>query len=132
MCYPRLVITDPTLAPTLGNTMSQTITAKGASGTVTFDGSVVTITRGHLDFAGKGSKTIPLRHITSVQMKRPGLLSAGYLQLTLGGTSEVRHEVHSLLRLDAAKDENTVVFGRKKTREFEALVEAVNAALASA
>jgi hypothetical protein len=53
--------------------MSETVTAKGKTGEVSFDGRFVTITRTRalaMLTVGRGEKRIPIRSITAVQWIR--------------------------------------------------------------
>lgn len=105
--------------------------AEGHGGQVQFDGTAVTITRrGFLARAtrGKGDKRIPLRAITAVQWKPAGPMVNGYIQFTIGGGNEVRSRM-GRQTLDAAHDENSVLFTRKQQPDFERLRAAVEAAL---
>lgn len=55
----------------------------------------------------KGEKTIPLKSITSVQIKKPGLTN-GYIQFSLPGGNESKGGVFK-----ATQDENTIMFSKK-------------------
>lgn len=109
----------------------ETITAKGHNGTVTFDGRMVTITRTGLGrvTSGKGSKSIPLRQITGVQLKPAGILVNGYIAFTIPGGLEKQSRMGSATS-SAVRDENSVVFTRAQASQFEAFHAAVNSALA--
>lgn len=61
---------------------------------------------GALNKGAKGTKTIPISSITSIQIKKPGMPS-GYIQFSLPGGIENRNGIH-----DALKDENSVVFAQ--------------------
>lgn len=52
----------------------------------------------------KGDKTIPLKNITSVQLKKPGLTS-GYIQFGVLGSIENKGGIFG-----ATQDENTIMF----------------------
>lgn len=104
---------------------------QGHTGTVLFDGDFVTITRaGFLARAtvGKGEKRIALTSITAVQWKPAGGMTNGFIQFTLGGGSEVRSRFGTQT-VDAANDENSVVFTKKQMPSFEALRQEVEAAI---
>lgn len=105
--------------------------AKGVAATVEFDGQAVTITRGALSPQGRGTKTIPLRHITAVQFKPAGMLSKGFIAFTIGGGDERRSRV-GRQAFDTINDENAVAFGSKAKADFQALADAVNAAIRQA
>ncbi len=61
----------------------------------------------------QGDKTIPIRNITAVQLKAPGL-TTGYLQLSLNGRDTPGGAYA------AVKDENTVLFSGSQHKIFEA------------
>lgn len=85
---------------------------KGHNGTISFDGTVVTIARtGFMARAtiGKGEKRIPVRQITAVQFKPAGVLMNGYIAFTIGGGNEQRSRFGAQT-YQAAQDENAVVF----------------------
>lgn len=113
--------------------MSETVTANGRNGQVTFDGKTVTIAReGAAARAshGRGEKSIPVRQITAVQFKPNALTTVGFIQFTIPG-DESRRVSKGRRTMDAAKDENAVLFSRKAEPEFVALRDAVRAAIAS-
>ncbi len=60
----------------------------------------------------RGEKVIPYRHITAVQLKKPGM-TIGYLQITVAGGNEGKRGAREALR-----DENSIAFA-KNTAEFE-------------
>lgn len=78
---------------------------------ITCDNDKITITRkGSLNFMNqgiKGAKTIPLKSVTSIQIKRPGMTN-GYIQFGVLGGLESRAGV-----FNATQDENTVMFSKK-------------------
>ena len=107
-------------------------TAKGHSGTVTFDGQFVTITReGLLARAthGKGEKKIPIRSISAVQWKEPGALVNGFIQFTLLGGTEVTAR-HGNRTISAGNDENSVVITKPQAAAMRAVKDEIEAALA--
>jgi len=65
-----------------------------------------------------------VRSITSIQYKRPDFFSNGYLQVGFSGGDEAKRGI-----LQAAQDENTVLFKRGQQAEFERLAEAIRARL---
>lgn len=110
-----------------------TVTAKGHNGTVTFDGTFVTITRrGALArlTVGKGEKRFPVRNITSVQWKPPGAMVNGYIEFSLGGGNEAR-SAFGRQSIDASRNENAVMVTRRQRDDFLALREAVETAMAA-
>jgi hypothetical protein len=104
--------------------MTQThIEARGQSGTVIFDGMVVTIDRNNLiarATVGKGIKQIAIGSVSAVQWKPAGWLVNGYLELTLSGGQEVRSRAGRSTR-DAGRSENAVTFTRGQMPAFERL-----------
>lgn len=113
--------------------MTTPIEAKGQSGTVVFDGSLITLRRdGFLARAvvGKGTKMIPVSQVVAVQLKPAGALVNGYIQFTIPGGNEIRSQT-GRATFDAGKDENSVVFTRKQSPAFQALHDAVMAAIAA-
>jgi Domain of unknown function (DUF4429)/Protein of unknown function (DUF2510) len=106
--------------------------AKGVNGTISFDGTTVTIDRKGFfgrTTIGKGTKSIPVRSITAVQWKPAGL-TAGAIQLTLSGGTEVRSRFGRQAR-DAMNDENSVAFHRHRQSDFERVRDAVQEAIAA-
>ena len=100
--------------------------AQGYNGQVRFDGETVFIERkGFMarSLGGKGSKSLPIRHITAVHWKAPSSMFRGFIQFTVGGSAESG---------DPMKDENTVVVSRRHREEFEVLRDAVEAAISTA
>jgi len=109
------------------------ITAKGVNGTVSFDGRMVTITHsgvlGRMT-AGKGEKRIPVSSIAGVEWKPPGLGVRGFLRLTVPGGIERTSRVGKRTQ-DAAKDENSIVFGKTQLADFERVRTAIEDAIAA-
>ncbi|MFG2059662.1 DUF4429 domain-containing protein [Micromonospora sp. NPDC048930] len=105
--------------------------ARGQNGTVTFDGTFVTITRTGMArlTIGKGDKRIPVATITAVQWKPPGSLVNGFIQFTIPGGNEQRSRAGSQT-FNAAQDENSVLFTGKQRPAFEQLRHAVEQAIA--
>lgn len=107
------------------------IEASGQGGQMAYDGTFVTITRnGFLGRAshGRGDKRLPIASITSVQWKPAGAMVNGFIQLSLSGSD--RQAMKGSRTLDAAKDENSVVFTKKQQPAFEALRAAIEQAIA--
>lgn len=110
----------------------ETITAEGRNGQVTFDGKTVTITReGFAARAthGRGEKSIPIRQIAAVQFKPNSFATVGFIQFTVPGEMS-NNRGKGGRGIDAAKDENAVLFPKKVEADFVALKEAVQAAIA--
>jgi len=104
---------------------------KGHNGTISLDGTFVTIARtGFLARAtiGKGEKRIPVGQISAVQFKRAGWAMNGFIQFTVAGGVERRSQFGSQTN-SASHDENSVIFTRSQQPEFEQLRDAVEAAM---
>lgn len=96
-----------------------------------FDGSFVTITRnGFLARAshGRGDKRIPIASVSAVQWKPAGPMVNGFIQLSIGGAD--RQAAKGSRTMNAAKDENSVVFTKKQQGSFEELRAAIEQAIA--
>jgi hypothetical protein len=115
------------------------MSAKGATGTVTFDGRFITITRSRLLgrlAVGKGEKRIPVKSVTAVEWKPPGVAMRGFIQFTLAGGIERRStgrprrvgDIGGRAR-EAARDENSVVFGRGQLEDFQRIRSAIEGAM---
>jgi hypothetical protein len=84
---------------------------KGRQGkTLTVQGHSVRISKEGL-FSSNREKVIPIRTVTSVEVKQPGTMFAGFIQFSLGG-AKARDSSFSLTggAMDAAQDENSIVF----------------------
>lgn len=73
----------------------------------------------------KGEKTIPLKSITSVQIKKPGLTN-GYIQFSLPGGNESKGGVFK-----ATQDENTVMFSGKYYKDMLELKQTIESIIFS-
>lgn len=107
--------------------------AVGQTGTITFDGQFVTISREGIRakaMFGKGDKRIPLRSITAVQFKPAGALTQGFIQLTISGGSD-KTAMRGGRTQQAFTDENSVVFLKKSQADFEAVRDAIDEAIAA-
>lgn len=95
---------------------------------IIIDGNYLTIKRkGVLQAINqglKGDKTINIRNITSVQVKKPGM-TTGYIQFVLMGSHESKGGV-----MHAVSDENTVIFSNgsqyKHALEIKEYIEKLN------
>ncbi|HWU28024.1 MAG TPA: DUF4429 domain-containing protein [Microbacterium sp.] len=110
------------------------IEAAGRNGQIHFDGKTVTIRRegffgraGH----GRGEKMIPIRQIAGVQMKPSGALTNGFIQLAVPGEISTTKALKGGRTMDAANDENAVIFTKKQQPQFEALRDAIRDAVAA-
>lgn len=109
------------------------IEAKGVTGTVRFDGAIVVIARegGMARMAlGKGEKRIPVRALSAIELKPPSLGVRGFIQFTVPGGIERRSKKGSRT-IDAAEDENSVLFTKSQMPAFLALRDAIEAAISS-
>jgi Short C-terminal domain len=73
-------------------------------------------------YHGGKTKEIRIKSITGIEMKEPGMIMAGYIQFIFSGGKEA----DGWSRIDAAKNENTVMFRKKELPQFlecKALVE---------
>lgn len=106
------------------------LTARGANGTVTFDGNTVSLEKRSALGAKQGTKTYTLRSIGAVQYFKATALLNGYVQFSvMGEVSKKNRTVYGgAPSSDMAKDENAVIFRKSQLAEFEALVEAIRLA----
>jgi hypothetical protein len=92
-------------------------TARGRNGQLTVTPSKIMISRrGFLGFGTHGhagEKEIDIDQITSIQVKKPGLATVGYIQFAFMGGSEAKHGIKQ-----AVNDENTVLFAKKVEDDF--------------
>ena len=101
-------------------------------GSVSFNGQWVTIHRAGAQRLthGQGDKRLHISQIAAVQLKPAGLLSNGFIQFTIAGGLDPQ-AAKGRRTLQAARDENSVVFTRKHQEEFELLRQAVENAIAT-
>lgn len=99
--------------------------AEGNTGQVELHEDKIKITRkglmAKLNHWGKGTKEIRIENITSVQLKEPGMATAGFIQFGQSGYSESEGGVFS-----AAQDENSVNFQKRNKQEFIELREKIH------
>ncbi len=106
---------------------------KGVNGTVSFDGTFVTIKRtGPIGrfWLGKGEKRIPLNQIVAVQWKQPGFVN-GFIAFTITGAIETRAGFGRQTIAAATKDENAVIVNQGQASDFQKLREAIEEAIAT-
>ncbi len=74
-------------------------------------GGTVKIIRKAGVFAAQREKVLPVKSITSVEVKKPGWLVAGFIQFSIGG-GKARDSSYTVTggASDAAQDENSLVF----------------------
>ncbi|WP_153464786.1 SHOCT domain-containing protein [Sediminibacillus terrae] len=101
---------------------------------------VVTVENGYLKWTrkgmknymvqgSKGEKSVPIKNISAIQLKEPGL-TTGYLQIAYSGSSESKGGI-----FNAVKDENTILFNKKElqqAKELQELVESLQGEMSSA
>jgi len=91
---------------------------------VTVDEHTVKIeSKGMLNYLNKGGskgiKSIPLKSITAIQLKKPGMTN-GYVQFAYSGSSETKGGTMS-----AVKDENSIMFAKKDLAKAQELVDLI-------
>ncbi|NAE18234.1 DUF4429 domain-containing protein [Enterococcus hirae] len=101
------------------------VRASSFNGKASFDGDFLTIER---LAPARDSKRIHVAGIAAVQWKSATALTNGFIQFTVPGGNEARSRPLRGAR-DAARDENSVAFSRKSMPGFEALRDAVEAAI---
>lgn len=112
----------------------QAIRAEGHNGQIEFDGYTVTIFRKGFrakTTIGGGEKRLPIQSITAVQFKPAGMMTNGYVEFTIAGGVEMRSRAGSAT-VNAATNENAVLFTRKQQPDFERLRQAMEQAQAAA
>ncbi|MDM5248803.1 MULTISPECIES: DUF4429 domain-containing protein [unclassified Lysinibacillus] len=67
----------------------------------------------------KGEKSIPIKSITAIQFKEPGL-TTGYVQFAYSGSSETKGGT-----MAAVKDENTITFVKKELKQAREMVDLI-------
>ena len=88
--------------------------------------SITIIRKGVLNLMNhglKGEKTIPLKSITAVQLKKPGMTN-GYIQFGILGGNENKGGVFA-----ATQDENTIMFSSKYYKDMLELKERIESYL---
>jgi hypothetical protein len=103
--------------------------APGTNGYATFDGHFVSLVRVGLSrlTIGKGAKRIAVTSITGVQIKQAGALVNGFIQFTVPGGNE-RRSAFGQQTVNAAQDENSVVFVKTDEPAFLRLRDVIEAA----
>ncbi|MCM3316692.1 DUF4429 domain-containing protein [Rummeliibacillus stabekisii] len=67
----------------------------------------------------KGEKSIPIKSITAIQFKEPGM-TTGYIQFAYSGSTETKGG-----SLSAVKDENSITFNKKELAQAKEFVELI-------
>lgn len=110
------------------------LSAKGRYGSVTFDGTFVTITRtlNGRALTGSAEKRYHVRNISSINFLPATLLTLGRIEFTVPGALERRGKRPGRSRTKAALyDENALTFTRGANGDFAALKDAIYAAQAT-
>lgn len=91
---------------------------------IVVNGGNITIERKGLlnaiNIGSNASKTLRIKSINSVQIKKPGL-SNGYIQFGVSGDGKSRRGV-----MEATQDENTVMFAKKHYQDMLELQDYIN------
>jgi len=86
---------------------------------VTVEGANVKIVKAGGLFSGPREKTLPIRNITSVEIKKPGAVWVGFIQFSIaGGTARDSSFTISGGSVSAAQDENSVMFNDRESHEI--------------
>ncbi len=106
------------------------ISAKGVNGQLELLENKIRIKRkGLMGLATqglKGDKEIFIKQISSVQFKKAGMMTNGYIQFAFIGGQEAKGGI-----FQATKDENSIMFKAKHQRDFEAIKAAIEEKLFS-
>jgi hypothetical protein len=113
----------------MGN-KTETVTAAGRNGQISFDGTCVAITRNGAaaKTTGNGDRTIPLSRIDGIEFTEAGKIKTGFLRII--GPDRGRRS-RQLTSANNATDPNVIAFGKKRNAEFAAVRDAINDALAA-
>lgn len=68
----------------------------------------------------KGSKTVPFESITAIQYREGNNLTNGYVQISIKGYQESKKGL-----IDAAKDENSIMFKKKNNEIFKKIADLI-------
>lgn len=104
-------------------------TVTGLNGTVSFDGRTVTIARDQARYRdhGAGPRRLPLRSLTSVELKPAGLFTNGFIQFSTGDEPGGHGGLGRSVR--AAGDELSILFNRGQQKDFDALLGEIEQAM---
>jgi hypothetical protein len=106
--------------------------AKGRLGaSVRFDGQTVTVAKSNRLMQGYGERSAHISQIAGVRWQKPGLITReGYIGFTVAGVVAPRARIGS--QINAARgDDWHVTFFRGRLAEFEAIRDAVQAAVSA-
>ncbi|MDP4143233.1 MAG: SHOCT domain-containing protein [Bacillota bacterium] len=96
--------------------MNLELTGRQGKSIVVEGNTVKIIKKGKL-FSAKREKTLPIRNISSVEVKKPGL-AVGFIQFSIaGGVARDSSAKLTGGAFDAVNDENSVIFADKKAYE---------------
>jgi hypothetical protein len=100
------------------------IIAHGTNGAVELIEDKVIITRNSklafFTHGMSGEKEILVSRISSIQLKKPSMITAGYIQFAFMGGQEAKGGI-----VNAVKDENTVMFKKDTFSQFEQVKKAI-------
>ena len=102
----------------------QITSAEGVNGSIKVNESTIEIIRKGLNnklLGLHGNKEILIKSITSIQYKEPGFLTNGFIQFAFSGSKESKGGV-----IDAVKDENSIVFTKKQSKDFLQIKNLIN------
>lgn len=97
---------------------------KGSNGTLVVKENTIELVRSGFNarlLGLRGNKEILIKNITSLQFKKPGMLTNGFIQFAFSGSNESKGGV-----FDATKDENSIVFPKSELKTFEELKHLIN------
>jgi len=98
--------------------------ARGKNGQIEIVGDRVRIERkgvlGFMTGGFKGEKDIAITDVTSIQFKKAGFATNGYMQFAFMGGTENKKGLFS-----AVNDENTIMFTKKQQADFEKIKEEI-------
>ena len=91
---------------------AQMLELRGLQGkTVSVDGATIRMVKAAWGLASQREKSLPIRNISSVEVKMPGAVMSGFIQFSIaGGAARNSSLTLSGGSFDAAQDENSVVF----------------------
>jgi hypothetical protein len=92
------------------------------NGMITVTPTTVTIHHKKGSYHGGKTKEIRIKSISGIEMGQPGKIFAGYIQFMFSGGSEAG----GWSRIDAAKNENCIMFRKNKQAMFEECRDLVN------
>ena len=98
--------------------------AQGSNGILIVKNNTIEIQRSGLNarlLGLRGNKEILIKNISSIQFKKPGTFTNGFIQFAFSGSVESKGGV-----FDATKDENSIVFTKANLSQFEKLRDIIN------